>query len=77
MRSAISPESAAFELSRLESAGRETCSALAAAVTVKPEGSMIAVVGSSWKSLFSILLTKLAILSDLSVVSCATLVGDT
>src|ERR1700722_1757273 len=42
-RSAISPESPAFPLSRLDNAGRETPSASAAAVTVNPAGSTISV----------------------------------
>src|SRR5579875_1019737 len=43
MRSAMSPERPALPLSRLESAGRETWSAAAAAVTDKPAGSIISV----------------------------------
>src|SRR5215469_3292174 len=43
MRSAISPERSALELSRLDRAGRETRSTAAAAVTERPAGSMISV----------------------------------
>src|ERR1700691_2812777 len=43
MRSAISPERSALPLSRLDNAGRETRSAAAAAVTVRPAGSIISV----------------------------------
>src|SRR5580658_8942321 len=43
MRRAMSPERAAFPLSRLESAGREIFNPAAAAVTVRPAGSMISV----------------------------------
>ena len=42
-RRAMSPERAALLLSRLESAGRETLRAAAAAVTVRPVGSIISV----------------------------------
>jgi hypothetical protein len=38
MRSAMSPERAALPFSRLDRAGRETRSAIAAAVTVRPAG---------------------------------------
>src|ERR1700688_4786396 len=43
MRSAMSPERSALPLSRLDSAGRETRSAAAAAVTERPAGSIISV----------------------------------
>src|ERR1019366_2448212 len=43
MRSAMSPERSALPLSRLESAGRETRSAAAAAVTDRPAGTIISV----------------------------------
>jgi len=43
MRRAISPESAALLLSKLERAGREALRAIAAAVTERPAGSMISV----------------------------------
>src|ERR1035437_10309172 len=42
-RSAISPDRSALPLSRLDRAGRETWSTLAAAVTDRPCGSMISV----------------------------------
>src|ERR1700676_4187011 len=41
MRSAMSPERCALPLSKLDSAGRDTRSAAAAAVTVSPAGSII------------------------------------
>src|SRR5437899_3725016 len=43
MRSAMSPDRSALPLRRLDSAGRETRSAAAAAVTDKPAGWMISV----------------------------------
>src|SRR5258707_29948 len=43
MRSAISPERLAFPFNKLESAGRDTPSAIAAAVTDNPVGSTISV----------------------------------
>src|ERR1035437_761974 len=43
MRSAMSPERSALPLRRLDSAGRETRSATAAAVTDRPAGWMISV----------------------------------
>src|ERR1700674_2733757 len=43
MRSAMSPDRSALPLSRLDSAGRETRRAAAAAVTDKPAGWMISV----------------------------------
>jgi hypothetical protein len=43
MRSAISPDSPALPFSKLDSAGRETPSAAAAAVTDNPAGSTISV----------------------------------
>ncbi len=43
MRSAMSPDRLAFRLSKLDSVGRETRSAAAAAVTERPAGAMISV----------------------------------
>src|ERR1035441_10672705 len=43
IRRAISPERSALPLRRLDRAGRDTCSATAAAVTVKPAGMIISV----------------------------------
>src|SRR6202011_3752746 len=43
MRSAMSPERSALPLSRLDRAGRETCSAAAAAVTERRAGTIISV----------------------------------
>ena len=43
MRRAISPERLALPFSRLERVGRDTRSATAAAVTLRPAGSMISV----------------------------------
>src|SRR5271157_4352440 len=43
MRSAMSPERSALPLSRLDRAGRDTCSAAAAAVTDRPAGAIISV----------------------------------
>src|SRR5208337_5108812 len=54
MRSAMSPERSALPLSRLDSAGRATRSAAAAAVTDRPAGSIISVRTKSpgWGGLF-------------------------
>jgi hypothetical protein len=43
IRRPISPDRSASPLSRLESAGRETCKTSAAVVTDRPSGSMISV----------------------------------
>jgi hypothetical protein len=43
MRSAISPDKPALPFSKLDNVGRETPSAVAAAVTVNPAGSTISV----------------------------------
>src|SRR5271166_2871334 len=54
MRSAMSPERSALPFNRLESAGRETLSAAAAAVTDRPAGWIISVRMKSpgWGGLF-------------------------
>src|SRR5208282_6011559 len=76
MRSAMSPERAALPFSRLDRAGRETRSAIAAAVTDRPAGWMISVRMKSpgWHGFFigiAFLLIVLVVVLQVHVVDFA------